>query len=279
MLPARDHEVYGGKMTLYTKILLFFISLIILLSIVTTYSGIRSIEHIAVNELDKGLNSDINLFSFAVDREFYHIESRMELFSMRNVLKTAVSQRDKGRIRELLADRLRAENIDMIQLSDEKMRPIVTLTKGGAYDPIQFPAMDTDAVSRGLMSISSGNQHFAAMYVSIPFKVEKAVLTEFFILDNSNSLVKNLSDLLSQKREEPVYVSIFKNDTRMFSTIFSVTGEETQKAPGKCHERRFTGKKGTISGKHPSAGHSIIRSISLHLIIRTDLTNGPTASP
>ncbi|MBP1749641.1 MAG: multi-sensor signal transduction histidine kinase [Deltaproteobacteria bacterium] len=218
-------------MTLYTKILLFFISLIILLSIVTTYSGIRSIEHIAVNELDKGLNSDINLFSFAVDREFYHIESRMALFSLRNVLNTAVAQRDKGKIRELLGERLRAENIDIIHITDDKNRPIITLTKDMVQTPVVFPAMNRDAVSRGFVSISSGTQEFAAMYVSMPLRAQKAILSEFFILDDRNFLVKNLSDLLSQKREEPVYVSIFKNDTRMFSTIFAVTGEQTQKLP------------------------------------------------
>lgn len=237
-------------MTLYTKILLFFISLIILLSIVTTYSGIRSIEQIAVKELDKGLNSDINLFSFAVDREFYHIESRMELFSLRNVLQAAVSQKDTKKIGELLAERLRAENIDIIQIVDDKMKPLVTLTKDTADIPRAFPALSIDAVSRGFISIPSGNQNLAAMYISMPLKGQKAILREFFILDKKNSLVKNLSDLLSQKREEPVYVSIFKNDTRMFSTIFAVTGEQTQKLPENVTRALYTEKRNYI-GKTP----------------------------
>jgi PAS domain S-box-containing protein len=237
-------------MTLYTKILLFFISLIILLSIVTTYSGIRSIEQIAVNELDKGLNSDINLFSFAVDREFYHIESRMELFSLRNEVQTAVMQQDTKKIRELLADRQRTENVDIIQITDRKMRPVVTVAKDAAYDPVTLPALDENRISRGLISVSSGNQHFAAMYVSMPLKAQNAILNEFLILDARNSLVKNLSDLLSQKREEPVYVSIFRNDTRMFSTIFAVTGEKTQKLPEEI-TRALYGEKKTYIGKTP----------------------------
>ncbi len=233
-------------MTLYTKILLFFISLIILLSIVTTYSGIRSIEQIAVNELDKGLNSDINLFSFAVDREFYHVESRMELFSMRNILKTAIAQKDSAKIRQLLEERLRAENIDIIHLADDTGRPVVTLTRGKTYAPVIFPTMETSVISRGFVSVSSGNQEFAAMYVSMPLKAQKAILTEFFILDSGNSLVKNLSDLLSRKREEPVYVSIFRGDTRMFSTIFAVTGEETQKLPEQVTTTLYREKRNYI---------------------------------
>ncbi len=233
-------------MTLYRKILLFFIGLIILLSIVTTYSGIRSIEHIAVNELDKGLNSDINLFSFAVDREFYHVESRMALFSMRDVLNTAVEQRDTKKIRELLGERLRAENIDVIHVADDKNRPIITLTKDTAREGIVLPAMDAHTVSRGFASVSCGEERLAAMYVSMPLKAQKAILSEFFILDNSNSLVKNLSDLLSQKREEPVYVSVFKNDTRVFSTIFAVTGQQTQKLPEKITQALYRKKKNYI---------------------------------
>lgn len=233
-------------MTLYRKILLFFISLIILLSIVTTYSGIRSIEHIAVNELDKGLNSDINLFSFAVDREFYHVESRMALFSLRNVLNTAVAQRDKRKIRELLGERLRAENIDIIHIADNKNRPIITLTKDMAREGIALPAMDADTISRGFISVSSGDERLAAMYVSMPLKAQKAILSEFFILDSSNSLVRNLSDLLSQKRAEPVYVSIFKDNTRMFSTIFALTGEQTQKLPEEIATALYRGKKNYI---------------------------------
>ncbi len=257
-------------MTLYTKILLFFISLIILLSIVTTYSGIRSIEHIAVNELDKGLNSDINLFSFAVDREFYHIESRMELFSLRNDLGTALVQKDKGKIRELLAERLEAENIDVIRLTDDKMEPITTLTKNAAHDPIALPPMDKNAVSRGFISLSSGNQHFAAMYVSMPLKTRKAVFSEFFIMDSRNSLVKNLSDLLAQKREEPVYVSIFKNDTRMFSTIFSVTGEKTQKLPEKITTMLYRDKKSYI-------GKTVIGRSQYYTIYKPSPYNTETA--
>ncbi|HOC46435.1 MAG TPA: cache domain-containing protein, partial [Syntrophorhabdaceae bacterium] len=233
-------------MTLYRKILLFFIGLIILLSIVTTYSGIRSIEHIAVNELDKGLNSDINLFSFAVDREFYHVESRMALFSMRDVLNTAVEQRDTKKIRELLGERLRAENIDVIHVADDKNRPIITLTKDTAREGIVLPAMDAQTVSRGFASVSCGEERLAAMYVSMPLKAQKAILSEFFILDNSNSLVKNLSDLLSQKREEPVYVSVFNNDTRVFSTIFAVTGQQTQKLPEKITQALYRKKKNYI---------------------------------
>ncbi|MHB8110843.1 MAG: ATP-binding protein [Syntrophorhabdaceae bacterium] len=218
-------------MTLYSKILLFFIGLIILLSVVTTYSGIESIGQIAVQELDRGLNSDINLFSFAVDREFYHIESRVELFSRRAVLMDAVAGRNKEKLRELLAERVRAENIDVLHVTDDAMRPIVTVRRDTTSEPLTLPAMDPDSASRGFTMIRLGNEEIPALFISVPLKEHKVVLSEFLILDSANSLIRNLSELLSRKRDEPVYVSVFRDEKRVFSTIFAVTGRQTEDLP------------------------------------------------
>jgi PAS domain S-box-containing protein len=218
-------------MTLYSKILLFFIGLIVLLSIVTTYSGIQSIGQIAVQELDRGLNSDINLFSFAVDREFYHIESRVELFLRRAVLMDAAARRNKEKLRELLAERVRAENIDVLHMTDDVMRPIVTVRRDTTGDPLTLPVMDPDSASRGFTMIRLGNEETPALFISVPLKEQKVILSEFFILDSTNSLIKNLSELLSRKRDEPVYVSVFRDEKRVFSTIFAVTGRQTEDLP------------------------------------------------
>lgn len=243
------------QMTLYTKILVFFISLVVLLSIVTTYSGIESIGRIAVNELDKGLNSDINLFSFAVDREFYHIESRMELFSRRSVLGEAIDAPNTIKLRDLLAERIKAENIDIVNITDDTMRPIVTVRRDVRNEALTLPAVDPNSVSRGFATVRMGSEEKAALFVSMPLKDRKVVLSEFFIIDNANSLIRNLSDLLSKQRDEPVYVSIFKDDKRMFSTIFAVTGRQTENLSEDVvhalHEekRNYIGK--TIIGKKP----------------------------
>jgi PAS domain S-box-containing protein len=174
----------------------------------------------------------------------------MELFSQRNILQEAIARQDTKKIRELLGERLRAENIDIIQLTDKKMRPVVTVTRDTDHDPAILPAMDGNAISRGFVSLTSGNQHLAAMYVSMPLRSRDAILNEFFILDTRNSLIKNLSDLLTQKRDEPVYVSIFRNDTRVFSTIFTVTGQQTQKLPEYIIRALYREKK-TYIGKTP----------------------------
>ncbi|MDD3846825.1 MAG: ATP-binding protein [Syntrophorhabdaceae bacterium] len=218
-------------MSLFTKILLFFVALVVLLSVVTTYSGIRSIEHIAVNELEKGLTSDINLFSFSVDREFHHIEAQLRLLAMRRVLKSAIQRRDVEKIREIFAERLHGENIDVLHLADNRNRPIVTLRKHLIDHPVTIPLPGSGEAARGFTSVDMGTTQLAGLFVSIPLEDQKVVLSQIVILDNANSLVRTLSDLLSRKRGEPVYVSLFKNDKRMFSTIFSLTGTHTQDLP------------------------------------------------
>ncbi len=58
-----------------------------------------------------------------------------------------------------------------------------------------------------------------ALFLSMPLEDLKVVLSELIILDNGSSLVRNLSDLLSRKRGEPVYISLFRDDKRMFYHI------------------------------------------------------------
>jgi len=220
-------------MSLYTKILLFFITLVVLLSVVTTYSGIHSIERIAVNELEKGLASDIDLFSFSVDSEFYHMENRMRFVAMRKPLRDAIRRRDVGRIREIFTDLLQRESIDVVHLVDGRNRPIVTLRSRRTDLPVTLPLPASGATTRGFTTIDTRDGVRPALFLSMPLEETKVVLSELVILDNANPLVRNLSDLLSRKRGEPAYVSIFRDDRRMFSTIFSLTGTDTQGLPAE----------------------------------------------
>jgi len=240
-------------MSLYTKILLFFVALVVLLSVVTTYSGIHSIERIAVNELENGLTSDINLFSFSVDREFYQMETRLRQLATHRPLREAVSRRDTDRIREVFADLVDRENIDVLHLADNRMRPIVTLRSRRMDLPITIPPAASRATARGFIAIDTRDGVRPALFLSMPLEDLKVVLSELIILDNGSSLVRNLSDLLSRKRGEPVYISLFRDDKRMFSTIFSLTGMDTEDLPDEIrsalHEanRNYIGR--TIIGK------------------------------
>lgn len=218
-------------MSLYTKILLFFITLVVLLSVVTTYSGIHSIERIAVNELEKGLTSDINLFSFSVDSEFYRMETRMRLVAIRKPLRDAIARRDVGRIRAIFTDLLQRENIDALHLVDDRNRPIVTLQNRHTDPPVTLPLPASGATTRGFVTVDRRDGVRPAIFLSMPIEELKVVLSEIVVLDNANHLVRNLSDLLSRKRGEPVYISLFRDDRRMFSTIFSLTGTDTQDLP------------------------------------------------
>ena len=71
-------------MKLITRILASFIGLVLLLSVIRTYSGVTLIEQIALNELQTRLSSDLNLLTFAIDRELYHIEKHLVLTSIRD---------------------------------------------------------------------------------------------------------------------------------------------------------------------------------------------------
>jgi PAS domain S-box-containing protein len=240
-------------MSLYTKILLFFITLVVLLSVVTTYSGIHSIERIAVKELENGLTSDINLFSFSVDREFYQMETRLRQLATNRPLRDAVSRMDTGRIREIFADLIERENVDALHLADNRMKPIVTLRGRRTDLPVTIPRAASEATTRGFIAIDTRDGVRPALFLSMPLGELKVVLSELIIVDNGSSLVRNLTDLLSRKRGEPVYISLFRNDRRMFSTIFSLTGADTESLPDEIttvlHEenRNYIGR--TIIGK------------------------------
>ncbi|HOW55532.1 MAG TPA: HAMP domain-containing sensor histidine kinase [Syntrophorhabdaceae bacterium] len=233
-------------MRLSTKILLFFVSLVVLLSIVTTYSGISSIEQIAVNELEKNLTSDINLITFALDREFNHIETHLTLLSMRNTLKNAIARRDTENIRELLGAVLQNENIDIINLTDNNGTPIAAVKNRFKNISVSIPHMDTQDVSKGFTVIDAGDGKRVALFVSMRLKKQKAILSELVILDNISPFIRGLSDLLARKRDEPVYISIFNNDKRMFSTIFTLTGTHTQNLPGEVTAALYKEKKNYI---------------------------------
>ncbi|MCX5799187.1 MAG: hypothetical protein NTU90_06475 [Proteobacteria bacterium] len=75
-------------MKLITRILASFIGLILLLPVIRTYSGVTLIEQIALNELQTRLSSDLNLLTFAIDRELYHIEKHLVLTSIRDKFNT-----------------------------------------------------------------------------------------------------------------------------------------------------------------------------------------------
>ncbi len=248
-------------MKLYTKILLFFVSLVVLLSIVTTYSGISSIEHIAVNELEKNLTSDINLFTFAIDRELSRIENHLTLLSMKNTVKNAIANHDAGKIQELFDNILRNENIDIINLTDNKGRPIATMRNRLKSISVSIPYVDTQKVSKGFVAINAGYGKRAALFVSVPLKKQKAVLSELVILDNASPFIRSLSDLLARKRDEPVYVSIFNNEKRMFSTIFALTGTHTQDLPKEITATLYEAKKNYI-------GKTLIGNASYYTIYK-----------
>jgi len=220
-------------MRLFTKILVFFIALIVILSIITTYAGITSIEQIAVNELEKGLTSDINLFHFAIDRELDGIEARLSLLAINNRFKEAFRQRNNGAIRQLSQDLFKKNNIDIVHVAEDK--GAFTLTVGnGINDPdIVLPSAHESQknILRGFAFVKAGAVDHAALFVSVPLRGtpgSSGSITGLVVLDSGSAFVNTVSDLLARKLDEPVFISIFYKERRVFSTIFKVAGFQTE---------------------------------------------------
>jgi len=220
-------------MRLFTKILVFFVALIVILSIITTYSGITSIEQIAVNELEKGLTADVDLFNFAIDRELDGIETHLSRLSINNRFKEPFRLRNKKMIRQLFQDSFKEKNIDVIHVSDNKGRFALTVSNG-ARDPlvdVQPPQELQKNILRGFTFVKAGAVEHAALFVSVPFGETSGLsgsITGLVVLDSGSAFVNNVSGLLARKRDEPVFISIFYKERRVFSTIFKVAGYQTQ---------------------------------------------------
>jgi PAS domain S-box-containing protein len=220
-------------MRLFTKILIFFVALIVILSIITTYAGITSIEQIAVNELEKGLTSDINLFNFAIDRELDGIETRLSLLSINDKFKESFRLRNKSMIRQLFQDSFKEKNIDVIHVSGNKGRFALTVSNG-AHDPlvvVQSPHELQENTLRGFTFVKVGTADRVALFVSVPLREasgSSGSITGLIVLEGGSAFVNTVSDLLARKRDEPVFISIFYKERRVFSTIFKVAGSQTQ---------------------------------------------------
>lgn len=224
-------------MRLFTKILIFFIALTVILSIITTYSGITSIEQIAVNELEQGLTSDINLFNFAIDRELDHLETHLSLLSTKGWFKEAFRQRDRTLIRRSLQEAFRGNNIDIIHLADNKSALTFTLSDRLRDLPVIMSSHPTGSqmnAARGFTFVKAGAAENVALFVSVPLREASGLsgsITGLIIIDDGSAFVKTVSGLLARKRDEPVFISILYKEKRVFSTVFKVAGPQTQDLP------------------------------------------------
>ncbi len=219
-------------MRLFTKILIFFIALVVILSIITTYAGINSIEQIAVDELEKGLVSDINLFNFAIDRELDHIEAHLSLISTKVRFKKAFLQRNHAAIWQLFQEDLQEKNIDIIHLANKGGLTFV-LSKGLRNVPVIIPPLPESQrnIARGFMFVKAGSMDRVALFVSIPLRETSGLsgaVTGIVIIDDGSAFISTVSELLARKRNEPVFISILYKEKRVFSTIFKVAGSQTQ---------------------------------------------------
>ena len=213
-------------MKLITRILASFIGLVLLLSVIRTYSGVTLIEQIALNELQTRLSSDLNLLTFAIDRELYHIEKHLVLTSIRDKFQYAVQQRDIKRLGELSASILKGEDIDIVRFTDRRGKTLFTLQDRLTNYNIGIQAIQKHYTTKGFTLITTETGEFVALYVSVPIQdgnVFLGNLMGLMVIDRHNTFINNIKEILAQKADEPVGISIFSKDKRVFSTFVSET--------------------------------------------------------
>ncbi len=238
-------------MRLFTKILLFFTGLVIMLSVATTYFGIDSIKQIAVKELERGLTSDMNVFTLAVERELYRIETTLTLLVMKDRFKKAMSEGDMPSLIQILNETINESNMNILLLTDEKGRRIALAKKKLRGIPIVINVSPTEEITRGFTTVQLGKATPTALRIALPYKDRRGLrgmLLGFSTFDQNSPFLTNVSEILTRKREESVYISLFHNTKRVFTTVGVSDGTYGEDLPHAATEilyekgRNYIGK-------------------------------------
>lgn len=222
-------------MRLITKIFLSFLSLIILLSVITTYSGISFIEKIAVNELKKGLSADLGLLTLAIERELHHMETYLALYAHQMDIQASAKRRDIPALGEHLKIMSRIEEIDFLTFQDNRGVAVFTfMHKRLKGNKIKTTA-DKHLKTKGLTIIWVNGKERPALYAAVPLGDANSPVGKiiaFTILDEDNVLLKNIVAKTSRPSTEPLRISIFYKEKRVFTSLHQ-EGDEKDQGLGK----------------------------------------------
>jgi len=248
-------------MKLVSKILLFFISLVIILSIIRTYSGVQIIENTVIHQLEKRLSSDLNLLTFAIDRELYHIEKHLILTSGRDKFRNAVKNLNIPILQEILSDALQKEDLDVVRLTHSEGRTILTWQNRFVQKSINISKVEKNLITKGFTMVKMGVQEFPALFVSIPLKDSGSIyghFTGFTILNHNNDFLNSINEILAKQSAEPVYISIFNEGAQLFSTLLSETELKENKLSDAIQHILYSEKRQYAGRNHMAGAHYIV---------------------
>jgi PAS domain S-box-containing protein len=209
-------------MKLFTKILVFFIGLIVFLSILRTYSGVRLLDQVMRDQVGKRLSSNLNMLTFGIDRELYHLEKHLLFISENQEFRMALKGKDWGAMGAIVDGLLTAEDVDMAVLADNAGRPVSTRRTDIRVALPSLGQLKRPDVTKGLIALDAGARQVPALFVSIPLREGTTLLgtfQAFIVIDRASVFAAAVHEVLGQDSKEPVYVSIFRQDKMLFSGL------------------------------------------------------------
>jgi PAS domain S-box-containing protein len=208
-------------MRLLTKILLVFVGLILLLSVIRTYSAVRLIEKTALEGIRNRLSSDANLLTLSIERELFHMEQHLTAAARATGYHGVSSLSPRHSLQSLVGEALEGNDMSGAIVTDGQGRIIAEEQTGkNRYTLAPVPAGDRTA--SGFSTVHSDQGEQVALVVSIPIVYGDASsgrLTGFTPLGVANPLVARTQEILLRDVDQPVYISIFFRDRRLLSTL------------------------------------------------------------
>ncbi|MCX5799186.1 MAG: hypothetical protein NTU90_06470 [Proteobacteria bacterium] len=133
---------------------------------------------------------------------------------------------------ELSASILKGEDIDIVRFTDRRGKTLFTLQDRLTNYNIGIQAIQKHYTTKGFTLITTETGEFVALYVSVPIQdgnVFLGNLMGLMVIDRHNTFINNIKEILAQKADEPVGISIFSKDKRVFSTFVSETNLQEKK--------------------------------------------------
>jgi PAS domain S-box-containing protein len=210
-------------MKLLTKTLVLFVGLIIILSIISTYSGVRLIENATLGEMEKRLASDLNLATFAIERELVHIERHLSLLSQGPGFREALRKNNREALRRLLDDCLRASDATLVEIRDARGQVIARRQRSSGTYSIGLPAAVPGRTGKGFAVIDTGVESKAVgLFVSVPLSggsIPGWSVVGVTVLDRENAFLKRVDGIMAGRAGDPVHLSIFHGRDRLYSRL------------------------------------------------------------
>lgn len=207
-------------MKLVTRILLLFVTLIILLSILRTWSAIHLIEQTGLDQTEQHLVSNLNLITFAVNRELDHLENHFAVAIDDQAFLRTISAGQSQAAERMLQTLLRHSEADAAFVGDGDGNIVVSAYAGRPVVPNQKP-LTLPRRKKGLTTVTMKGIILPAVFVTIPLPVsgtdKPLALTGVSTLTPSSPFSKSIEKLLAAHPLDPFIIAIFHDRKQLFA--------------------------------------------------------------